>query len=152
VKKSSFVEELKFSDRLINPICGAFEVPFRVVSLRQQLGRLHGANIVGQMERSRFSDSESVDLIESALADGKESPFDRCLHSQRSDFLTTAIETLSKREQIVILLYYREELSMREVGETMDLAESRVSQIHAAAVRKLRKVFEEMQLQEDSFR
>jgi RNA polymerase sigma factor for flagellar operon FliA len=53
---------------------------------------------------------------------------------------------------MVLLLYYRKELSMHEVGEVMDLAESRVSQIHSLAVRKLRAAIQEMQLEEDSFR
>ena len=116
----------------------ARDLDLEMSELHTLLGRLQGLNIVGQTERSRFDDFESIDLIESAPDDEKESPFELCLHSERSDLLNRAIETLSEREQVVILLYYREELSMREVGEVMQLVESRVSQIHSLAVRKLR--------------
>ena len=65
---------------------------------------------------------------------------------------TQAIKTLSEKEQMVISLYYREELTMREVADVMDLAESRVSQIHSLAITKLRAAIQKMQLEEDTFR
>jgi len=74
------------------------------------------------------------------------------LRSERSDYLIQAIKTLSEKEQMVISLYYREELTMREVAEVMDLAESRVSQIHSLAITKLRAAIQQMQLKEDTFR
>ena len=104
------------------------------------------------MVGSRFDDSESQDLIESAPADENQSPFELCLRSERSDYLIQAIKTLSEKEQMVISLYYREELTMREVAEVMDLAESRVSQIHSVAIAKLRAAIQQMQLKEDTFR
>ena len=45
---------------------------------------------------------------------------------------------LTEREQLVISLYYREELTMKEVGSVLGLTESRVSQIHSQAVRRLK--------------
>ena len=129
----------------------AKDLDLKISELHALLGRLQGLNIVDQ-RGSRFDDSEGIDLIESAPDDKKESPFELCLNSERRDLLNRAIETLSEKEQMVLLLYYRKELSMREVGEVMDLAESRVSQIHSLAVRKLRAAIQEMQLEEDSFR
>ena len=81
-----------------------------------------------------------------------QNPFEVCLRSERSDYLTQAIDTLSEKEKMVISLYYREELTMREVAEVMDLAESRVSQIHSVAITKLRAAIQAMQLKEDTFR
>ena len=129
----------------------AKDLDVKISELHTLLGRLQGLNIVSQ-RGSRFDDSEGIDLIESAPDDKKESPFEQCLNSERNDLLTQAIETLSEKEQMVLLLYYRQELSMREVGEVMDLGEARVSQIHSLAVRKLRAAIQEMQLGEDSFR
>jgi RNA polymerase sigma factor for flagellar operon FliA len=130
----------------------AKDLDLEISELHTLLGRLHGLNIVCQTEGSRFDDLGNLDLIESAPGNEKESPFELCLHSERSDFLRQAIETLTEKEQTVILLYYREELSMYEVGEIMELVESRVSQIHSTAVRKLREAIKRMRLQEDSFR
>jgi RNA polymerase sigma factor for flagellar operon FliA len=53
---------------------------------------------------------------------------------------------------MVVSLYYREELTMKEVAAVMGLAESRVSQIHSLAITKLRTAIQQLQLQEDTFR
>jgi len=130
----------------------AADLDLEVSELHTLLRRLDGLHIVGQMVGSRFDDSEAQDLIENAPANENESPFEICLRSERSDYLTQAIDTLSAKEQMVISLYYREELTMREVAEVMDLAESRVSQIHSLAITKLRTAIQAMQLKEDTFR
>jgi len=130
----------------------AADLDLEISELHTLLRRLDGLRIVGQMVGLRFDDSETQDLIESAPADENESPFELCLSSERSDYLIQAIKTLSEKEQMVISLYYREELTMREVAEVMDLAESRVSQIHSLAITKLRAAIQQMQLKEDTFR
>jgi RNA polymerase sigma factor for flagellar operon FliA len=130
----------------------AADLDLEVSELYTLLRRLDGLHLVGQMVGSRFDDSGTQDLIESAPADEKESPFESCLRSERSDFLAQAIQTLSEKEQMVLSLYYREDLTMREVGGVMGLAESRVSQIHSLATTKLRAAIQKMHLQEDTFR
>ena len=108
--------------------------------------------MVGQTTASRFDDSEPQDLIANAPAKEEESPFEICLRSERSEYLAQAIATLSEKEQMVISLYYREEMTMREVAAILDLAESRVSQIHSLAIAKLRAAIENMELEERTFR
>jgi RNA polymerase sigma factor FliA len=49
-----------------------------------------------------------------------------------------AIDNLPEKERLVISLYYYDELTMKEIGEIMDITESRVSQIHTKAVVRLR--------------
>jgi RNA polymerase sigma factor for flagellar operon FliA len=56
--------------------------------------------------------------------------------------LAEAIATLSEREQLVLSLYYREELTMKEIAEVVGVALSRVSQIRVAAIAKLRTAME----------
>jgi RNA polymerase sigma factor for flagellar operon FliA len=48
------------------------------------------------------------------------------------------IDLLPEKERLVISLYYYEELTMKEIGEIMDITESRVSQIHTKAILRLR--------------
>lgn len=52
--------------------------------------------------------------------------------------LAEAIRSLSNREQTVLSLYYIEELTLKEIGKTLDLTESRICQIHSQALSKLR--------------
>lgn len=57
------------------------------------------------------------------------------------DKLAGLINTLKEREQLVLSLYYTEELNMKEVALTLGLTEGRVSQIHSQALAKLKKMF-----------
>lgn len=63
--------------------------------------------------------------------------------------LAEALDALPERERLVLDLYYRRQLSLKEIGEVLSLSESRICQIHAAAVGKLREMLvdwrEEMQ-------
>ncbi|MEY4363185.1 MAG: polymerase sigma factor FliA [Pseudomonadota bacterium] len=54
------------------------------------------------------------------------------------DAVTQAITDLPEREQMVMQLYYVEELNLKEIGEVLGVSESRVSQILSAVVKKLR--------------
>ncbi|MGP1569385.1 MAG: sigma-70 family RNA polymerase sigma factor [Eubacteriales bacterium] len=52
--------------------------------------------------------------------------------------LADAVGELKENEQMVISLYYRDELSMKEVAKVLNVSEARVSQIHSAAIKKMR--------------
>jgi RNA polymerase sigma factor for flagellar operon FliA len=70
-----------------------------------------------------------------------ENALDPCDVSEREDLRETvreAIDHLPEREKIILTLYYYEELNMKEVGEVLNITESRVSQIHTSAVVRLR--------------
>jgi RNA polymerase sigma factor for flagellar operon FliA len=58
-------------------------------------------------------------------------------------YLIQAISHLSEQERLVVALYYYEELTLKEIGEVMQISESRVSQIHTKAVLKLRGMIKE---------
>ncbi|HDM10637.1 MAG TPA: FliA/WhiG family RNA polymerase sigma factor [Desulfobacteraceae bacterium] len=65
------------------------------------------------------------------------------------DAVAGAIEQLPEKEKLVISLYYREELTMKEIGKILDITESRVSQIHSQAVIHLRAKLRKEGLIED---
>lgn len=54
------------------------------------------------------------------------------------DVLAANISSLNEKEQLVIALYYKEQFKVKEISEIMNVSESRVSQIHSAAIRKLK--------------
>ena len=60
------------------------------------------------------------------------------VHQNFQKALAQAIEELPEREQLVISLYYDEELNLREIGKVLDVSESRVSQICSQAMLRLR--------------
>jgi RNA polymerase sigma factor for flagellar operon FliA len=64
----------------------------------------------------------------------------QCLKAEMRARLADAITELPERERMVLTLYYYEELTMKEIGLTLDVVESRVSQIHTSAVLHLRSL------------
>ncbi|HOB15869.1 MAG TPA: FliA/WhiG family RNA polymerase sigma factor [Defluviitoga sp.] len=57
--------------------------------------------------------------------------------------LKSCIEQLPQREQLILSLYYDDNLTFREIGEILEISESRVSQIHSQILIKLKKMIEE---------
>lgn len=67
-----------------------------------------------------------------------ESPAAILFTAERRDKLAEAIAQLPDREKMVMALYYQEELNLKEIGAVLDVTESRVSQLHSQAVKRLR--------------
>ena len=109
--------------------------------------RIDGAILVGQEVRSTYDRSENQDLIESAPS-RDESPFELCQRTEVKEKLATVIGTLSEKEQMVISLYYKEELTMKEIAVVMQLGESRISQLHTLSLAKLRAALQNAALDE----
>jgi len=57
---------------------------------------------------------------------------------QQHDLRALITKGLSKAERLILILYYYEEMTMKEIGATLDLSESRVSQMHSAIIARLR--------------
>ncbi len=72
------------------------------------------------------------------LATGMDEPFQHLYRDELRKHLADAIRTLPEKEQLVLALYYYEELTMKEIGAVLGYTESRISQIHTKAVLKLR--------------
>jgi len=66
------------------------------------------------------------------------------LHTHKRDLRTLATKSLNKKEQVVVTLYYFEQLSMKEIAKVLGLTESRVCQIHSKVIQKLRANFSEI--------
>ena len=60
------------------------------------------------------------------------------LRQELLETLTKAIESLRENEQTVISLYYKKNLSMKEIAQVMEVSEPRISQIHSRAIQKLK--------------
>ena len=70
--------------------------------------------------------------------DERPGPFDHIEDSGFRDAMAKAIETLPEREKLVLSLYYDEDMNLREIGEVLEVSESRVCQIHGQALVRLR--------------
>jgi len=114
----------------------AQEMGLNLEDYQQLLGELKGLEIGSlHLERSEDSGDEELAYIPGSPGDD---PLFRCLQGEMKQRLTDAIEELPEKERIVLTLYYYEELTMKEIGLTLGVVESRVSQIHSSAVVRLR--------------
>jgi RNA polymerase sigma factor for flagellar operon FliA len=116
----------------------AADLKMGVDELQSAMAQLDGLFLVGQMTNGAGDTDDSFDLIESAPSAGKDNPFELCLEGEMKAQLAAAVSQMSEGEQLILSLYYYEQLTMKEVGEVVGIAVSRVSQIHAAAMLKLR--------------
>lgn len=78
---------------------------------------------------------DSLKLDESCYT---QNPYQNIEHQIFKKTLAHCIATLPERESLVLSLYYDEELNLKEIGEVIDVSESRVSQIHSQAMHRLK--------------
>jgi RNA polymerase sigma factor for flagellar operon FliA len=116
----------------------ATDLGIHLDELQSTLTQLDGLLLVGQMANVSGDNADSFDLIESAPSAGRDNPFELCLEGEVKAQLAAVISRMSEREQRILSLYYYEEVTMKEVSELVGIGVSRVSQIHAAAMLKLR--------------
>ena len=83
-------------------------------------------------------DGDACSLLDLVATDAAQGPEARVQAHQRTALLAKAIEALPQQEKVVIALYYHEELTMKEIGQVLEVTESRVSQIHTKAIFHLR--------------
>jgi RNA polymerase sigma factor FliA len=130
-------------------IAAQLEIPLE--EYQQLLGELRGLDLGSLQTAGNEESPESPHLSLTAKED--EDPFQLCLRSEMRSLLAEAIEELDEKERHVLGLYYLEELTMKEVGLILDIGESRVSQIHTAAILRLRgRMREKIQAERDAER
>src|SRR5690242_11226619 len=102
---------------------------------QQILGELRGLDI-GSLQAQYETDGDEPGSVVATRTE--ENPFQLTLRTEVRQLLTRAIDELEDKERQVPGLYYLEELTMKEVGVILGIGESRVSQIHTAALIRLR--------------
>jgi RNA polymerase sigma factor FliA len=116
----------------------AEEMKLSLDEYQQLLGELSGLEL-GSLN-ALPADDEGVEALALLPAGPEDDPFLRCQTSEMRSLLADAIAALPERERLVLTLYYYEELTMKEVGATLGVVESRVSQLHSSAMARLRAV------------
>ncbi len=108
------------------------------------LAQINSKSLV-HLEEYLFAGDENAGKVEEYISDKSDwvNPEANLLKKEKLNMLAGAIETLSEREQLILHLYYQEELTLKEVGQVLDISESRVSQIHSRIMLKLRHQLKE---------
>jgi RNA polymerase sigma factor for flagellar operon FliA len=106
--------------------------------VRKTIVDSHRVN-VASLDKKWQDQSGDNDVTEMDVIPDKrgEDPTERL---ERAELIRVCTKGLSKSERLIIILYYFEELTMKEIGATLDLSESRVSQMHSAIVQRMKKL------------
>lgn len=115
---TELVETYDISEKTVNA-CQYHSEPVKILSLNE-------------LVRSDCPESEFSNILED---ESIRKPFEKI---EAEDGLNELTRGLSKIEQLVMILYYREELTMHQTGLLLGISESRVCQIHRAALLQLR--------------
>lgn len=115
----------------------AEELQMTLNAFQQLLGELRGLDL-GSLQIESDDGGGEEDLSRNLPAPEADDPFVNCANSEMKALLASAVGELPERERQLLALYYFEELTMKEIGAVLGVVESRVSQMHSAAVIRLR--------------
>jgi RNA polymerase sigma factor for flagellar operon FliA len=109
-----------------------------VEEIHQLFAETHSVNITS-LDKSWSENDGSKEVREvDFLADRRsEDPTERLA---KIDMIRSFTKGLSKTERMIVILYYYEEMTMREIGAALNLSESRVSQQHSAIIERIKKL------------
>ena len=117
----------------------AQELGVDLETYQDMLTDIHGAAVLSldAFIKTRKNDTYSRTRFQAGIKGGEnpEAAFDK---EELKQVLAQVIKGLNEKEQLVISLYYQEELTLKEIGEVLSLTESRICQIHTAILIKLR--------------
>lgn len=110
-----------------------------ISELDGMLGEVAVATIVSLDADTSGDDSENSTSLGDYLADSRTEDIEKVIARQEmKELIGSRMAELPEKEQLVLVLYYYEELTLKEIGEILDVTESRVCQIHTRAIMRLK--------------
>ena len=104
------------------------------VILNIEVEKIHDARIA--------SDIYTVLPLDDQLGNELDGTLDRMEHEELVDAIKDVLMGFEEREQMIIQLYYFEELTLKEISEIVNITESRISQIHKSVIRRIKEAVE----------
>jgi RNA polymerase sigma factor for flagellar operon FliA len=102
-----------------------------------RLQRDANATSLVSLETNYSNDNSEKDIREIDIIKDKKSQ-NPLIEAQKRDLKNLITKGLTRAERLIVVLYYYEEMTMKEIGATLDLSESRVSQMHSSIVARLK--------------
>lgn len=113
----------------------------------EELGQIEGyVNYMSMvsLDSLLFSEDDDVALLNSIEDVNSPSPQKTLEDKEMYEYLLRALELLRDKDKLVLNLYYYEGLTLKQIGEVLEVSESRVCQLHSKAILNLRKAIEKL--------
>ncbi len=107
------------------------------------LNQVRPVSLLSIDESQTFSTVDKKSILNILEGTKLNNPFNQLNMKTIKQVVTSAIEELPERQRLVLSLYYYEDLNLKEIGKVLRVTESRVSQLHAQAVSRLRNKLQE---------
>lgn len=109
-----------------------------IEEFHELLNQVRPVSLLSIDESQTFSNVDKKSILNILEGCKLNNPFNQLNVKTVKDIVTQAIEELPERQRLVLSLYYYEDLNLKEIGKVLRVTESRVSQLHAQAVSRLR--------------
>lgn len=136
--QSAFAELESKLMRPANEVELAEKLEVNVDELHSLINHASRAALLSLDEVLRISDDGTTTRADMTPAKRTDDPRDQIQQEEIVELLTQAIENLPSKERLVVVMYYNDELTLREIGEVLGVTESRVCQLHTKAMLRLR--------------
>jgi RNA polymerase sigma factor for flagellar operon FliA len=159
--RGAMLDELRSSDWMPrNMRQNMRKIEVAITEVQQKLGRVPSeSEIAAQMKLSLAAyqemlaeagghqliyyedfhdDDQGEHFLDRYCSDQSDDPLQALMNSGFRDAVIEAIEALPQREQILMSLYYEQEMNLKEIGAVMGVSESRVCQLHSQAIGRMR--------------
>ena len=101
------------------------------------MGRASRGSLISLNE---FMEQGGEPVSDAALSSSHfEMPETKVARDELKEVLTQSLEVLTEKEKKVVLMYYYEELTLKEISQVLEVSESRISQLHTKALSKMKK-------------
>ena len=160
--RGSIIDKIRSSDWLPRTVRKKLkEVKIAKERLKQQIGRApttkEVADVLGMSEEKlieiessdvsvnsiydkKGTGEDSVEIIDTIEDESSSRPEDEIEKTDAKKELEIALKKLHERDRTLLVFYYHENMTLKEIGEAINISESRVCQLHAQAIMKLRNI------------
>lgn len=116
----------------------AEELKISMKDFHSLVNQVRPVSVLNVDESAAFSNVDKKSLLELIKGCKHNNPLMELSTKSVKDVITSAIEELPERQRLVLSLYYYEELNLKEIGHILRVTDSRVSQLHAQAIARLK--------------